>query len=184
MTSGSVDLSKYNNAWYKPGGVLRRVFWYMFSYAFFKSGFPFNSFKVGVLRLFGAEVGKGVIIKPAVNIKYPWKLKVGNHVWLGEQVWIDNLGLVVIGDHCCLSQGAMLLCGNHDYRKSSFDLMTGDITLDKGVWIGARAVVCPGVFCGSHSILTVGSVVTAAMEAYGIYQGNPAVKVKERVVAI
>ena len=56
------------------------------------------------MRLFGASVGKGVIINPRVNIKYPWKLVIGSNVWIGEKVWIDNLADVTIGDNVCLSQ--------------------------------------------------------------------------------
>ncbi|MFN7120028.1 MAG: WcaF family extracellular polysaccharide biosynthesis acetyltransferase [Saprospiraceae bacterium] len=136
--------------------------------------------KVFWLRVFGAEVGKGVMIKPGVNIKFPWKLSIGNHCWIGENVWIDNLAQVRIQDHVCLSQGAFLLCGNHDYTKTSFDLITKPIVLETGVWIGAKAVVCPGVTCASHAVLAVGSVATKDLEAYAIYQGNPAVKVRER----
>lgn len=132
------------------------------------------------MRLFGAKVGKGVVIKPSVNIKSPWRLVIGDHAWIGEFVWIDNLVNVQIGNNCCLSQGAFLLTGNHDYKKTSFDLITGSIVLENGVWIGAKAVVCPGVTCHSHAVLTVGSVATDDLDANGIYQGNPAVKVRER----
>lgn len=178
----TTDLSSFSNAWYKPGNWLKRALWYMVHGMFFSSGFPLNHFKVSLLRMFGAQVGIDVVIKPHVRIKYPWRLHVGNHVWIGERVWIDNLGHVTIGNHVCLSQGAMLLCGNHDYTKTTFDLMVGDILLHDGVWIGARATVCPGLVCHSHSILSVGSVATKDMEAYCIYQGVPAVKVKERVI--
>jgi putative colanic acid biosynthesis acetyltransferase WcaF len=133
-----------------------------------------------LLRLFGAKVGKGVVIKPRVRIKYPWFLKIGNHVWLGESVWIDNLAEVKIGDHACVSQGAMLLCGNHNYKKSSFDLIVKPIVLEEGAWVGAQSVVCPGVILYSHSILTVGSVASSNLESYFIYSGNPAVKIRER----
>lgn len=119
-------------------------------------------------------------MKPCINIKYPWRLEIGNYSWIGEGVWIDNLGTVKIGSNCCLSQGAMLLCGNHHYGKVSFDLMVGDITLENGVWIGARATVCPGVVCKSHSVLSVGSVATSELTSYSIYSGNPAQKVRER----
>jgi putative colanic acid biosynthesis acetyltransferase WcaF len=74
----------------------------------------------------------------------------------------------------------MLLCGNHDYKRSTFDLMVGDIILEEGVWIGAKSVVCPGIICRSHSILSVGSIASTTLDSYGIYRGNPAVKVKER----
>jgi putative colanic acid biosynthesis acetyltransferase WcaF len=141
---------------------------------------PVSGFKVRLLKLFGASVGKKIIIKPYVNIKYPWKLKIGDHCWIGENVWIDNLSHIYIGNNVCISQGAMLLTGNHDYTKESFDLIVGEITLEDGVWIGAQAVVCPGVVCASHSILTVKSVATKNMDAYMIYQGNPASAVKQR----
>jgi putative colanic acid biosynthesis acetyltransferase WcaF len=176
----TTDLSRFNNSWYQPGGRLRRALWYGVHELFICSGHPISALRVALLRLFGAEIGHGVVIKPRVRVKYPWKLNVGNHTWIGEDVWIDNLGEVSIGNNCCLSQGAMLLCGNHDYKRSTFDLIVGDITLENGVWIGAKAVVCPGVKCHSHSVLSVGSVASAPLEAYGIYRGNPAVKVKER----
>lgn len=133
-----------------------------------------------MLRLFGARIGKGVVIKPRVNVKYPWNLSIGEYTWLGENVWIDNLGKVSIGSNCCISQGALLLCGNHNYRKTTFDLIVGDITLENGVWIGANALVCPGVTCRSHAVLSAGSVATSDMESYKIYSGNPAVAVRER----
>jgi putative colanic acid biosynthesis acetyltransferase WcaF len=176
----TTDLSQFNNAWYQPGSRLRRALWYVVHELFICTGHPFGSIRVMMLRLFGAEIGKGVVVKPRVRVKYPWKLKVGANSWIGEDVWIDNLGLVTIGANCCLSQGAMLLCGNHDYRRTTFDLMVGDITLEEGVWIGAKAVVCPGVVCYSHSVLSVGSMASSPLESYAIYRGNPAVKVKVR----
>jgi putative colanic acid biosynthesis acetyltransferase WcaF len=183
MSENKTDLSKYNNDWYKTGGsLLKNSCWYFINAIFIHSAFPFSSIKVFLLRLFGASIGTSVTIKPNVNIKYPWHLTIGNHVWIGEQVWIDNLSRVTIKDHCCISQGAMLLCGNHDYSKTTFDLIVKDITLEDGVWIGAKSVVCPGVTIGNHSVLTVNSVASKNLEPWGIYQGNPALKIKERVI--
>ncbi|MEO8760339.1 MAG: WcaF family extracellular polysaccharide biosynthesis acetyltransferase [Bacteroidia bacterium] len=177
------NLSSFNNSWYKNGAsAFANIAWYFVSAAFFKSAFPINSIKVFLLKLFGAKIGKGVVIKPHVNIKYPWRLNVANNVWIGEHVWIDNLADVVIEDDVCLSQGAMLLCGNHDYKKTTFDLIIGNITLKKGSWIGAKSVVCPGVVVGAHAVLTVGSIATKTLNDYTIYQGNPAQAVKQRVI--
>lgn len=178
------DLSQFSNAWYSPGkGKFVLALWYIINALIFKTGlFPFSRLKVGLLRWFGAKVGEGVVLKPHVNVKYPWRLEIGNYCWIGEQVWIDNLGNVKLGNHVCLSQGAMLLCGNHDYKKPAFDLIVGDITLEDGVWIGARSMVGPGVSVGNHAILSIGSYATTDVEPYGIYRGNPAVKIKERVI--
>ena len=164
-------------------GWLVRSVWYLTNAIFFKSSWwVCPGMKSMILKLFGAKVGKGVIIKPSVNIKYPWKLLIGDHVWVGENVWIDNLAEVRIGNHVCLSQGCFLETGNHDYTSPTFDLMTGPIFLEDGCWVGAKAVVCPGVRLGSHSVLTVGSVAVSDLEPYMIYQGNPAVPVKKRII--
>jgi putative colanic acid biosynthesis acetyltransferase WcaF len=179
----TTDLSTYNNKWYNPGSLLKRACWFLVSGLFFRSGFfPFYGIKVSLLEIFGADVGKGVVIKPGVHIKYPWLLKLGNYCWIGENVWIDNLAMVEIGNHVCISQGALLLTGNHDYSKPAFDLMVKSIVLEDGVWVGAKAVVCPGVTCHSHAVLSVGSVATQSLEAYGVYQGNPCIKIKTREI--
>ena len=176
-----VRLSTFDNSWYRPGNPLKRILWYAFNRVFFMTSIPYPSaLKAALLRIFGARVGRGSVIKPRVSIKYPWFLEVGNHVWIGEGVWIDNLTKVTIASNVCLSQGAMLLCGNHDYTKSTFNLMASPISLEAGVWIGAKAIVCPGVCCKSHAILTVGSVTANDLEAFGIYRGNPAVKIRDR----
>ena len=182
--TAKTDLPKYDNSWYSPrAGWVKRILWHYVNHIIFNNGlFPISSLKVMLLRMFGAGVGKGVNIKPSVNIKYPWLLKIGDFSWIGEHVWIDNLTGVEIGSNVCLSQGAMLLTGNHNFKKITFDLMVGNIVLEDGVWIGARAVVCPGVTCGSHSVLTVGSVATSDLPPYGICRGNPAMKVKDRVI--
>ena len=176
------NLALYNNHPYNPGGnAFKRLLWYYTNALVFKTSLlPISGLKVALLRLFGAEVGKGVVIKPNVNIKHPWLLKIGNHTWLGEQVWIDNLVMVTIGSNVCLSQGAVLQTGNHDYKKTTFDLITGSIVLKDGVWIGCGAIVNPGVTAASHAVLTTGSVATKDLEAYYIYQGNPATSIRKR----
>lgn len=143
---------------------------------------PFSAFRKWVLILFGAEIGIEARIRPGVQIKFPWKLKMGDHVWLGENCWIDNLTDVTIGSHSCISQGAMLCTGNHNYTSSGFDLVLKTIIIEDGVWIGARAIVAPGVTAFSHSMLTAGSVATKDLQAYGIYQGNPATFIKTRTI--
>jgi len=137
---------------------------------------------VFLLRLFGAKIGKQVRIKPGIHIKYPWKLVIGDYSWLAD-CYIENLDMVNIGTNCCISQQAVLITGNHNYTKVGFDLLTSPILLEEGVWIGASAKVCPGVTLHSHAVLTMGSVASKKLEAFGIYQGNPATKVKDRVIS-
>src|SRR3712207_2062095 len=91
--NSTVDLSKYNNDWYSHGASkLKRVVWHFVNVLFFINPLnPISSLKIFLLRIFGAKIGKGVVIKPSVNIKHPWFLTIGNYTWIGENVWIDNL---------------------------------------------------------------------------------------------
>jgi putative colanic acid biosynthesis acetyltransferase WcaF len=179
-----VNNASFNNDWYDVGrSRLVTILWYFTNILFFINPLnPISSLKVFLLRLFGAKIGKGVLIKPCVNIKYPWKLSIDDYSWIGENVWIDNLNDVSIGKNVCISQGAMLLTGNHNYKKTTFDLMIGTITLEEGSWIGAKSLVGPNVVCKSHSILAINSVTTQDLEPYIIYQGNPAQKVRQRII--
>ncbi len=176
-----VDLSKYENTWYKPGPLVYRMLWLFFGRVFVNTYLPLPIFfKVLVLRLFGAKIGKGVVIKPKVNIKYPWFLEIGDYAWIGELVWIDNLDSVKIGDHSCLSQGVLLLNGNHDYKKSTFDLIVDKIIIEEGVWIGAKSIVTQGVICGKNSVLGTGSLLSQNLPEMEIWTGNPAKFIRKR----
>ncbi|MCH8902370.1 MAG: colanic acid biosynthesis acetyltransferase WcaF [Bacteroidetes bacterium] len=180
-----IDLSNYDRKLYDPGvSFIKRAFWYFISIFFFQNSLVVSSgIKKFWIRAFGGKVGKGVVIKPKVNIKFPWNLQIGNYSWIGENVWIDNHAMVVIGNNVCLSQGALLLTGSRYYDRTSFAPYVKQITLEDGVWIAAKAIVCNGVTCHSHSVLGTLSVATKDMEEYSIYQGNPAVLKKERVIS-
>ena len=182
MKSCEVKLSAFSAKYFDKGaGLFKRVLWFLVNTLFVRGTWnPCMGVKIWLLRIFGARIGKGLVIKNGVNIKFPWKLEIGNNVWLGESCWIDNLDKVFIGNNVCISQGALLLTGNHDYTLPTFDYRNAPIVVEDGAWVGAKSVVCPGVTISNHSILTVGTIVTKNTEAYGIYQGNPAVKIRIR----
>ena len=102
---------------------------------------------------------------------------------IGENVWIDNLVQVTIGSNVCISQGAMLLCGNHNYKLPTFDLIVKPIVIENGAWVGAKSTVCPGVTMSSHSVLSVGSVASKDLASYSVYRGNPATFVTKRIIS-
>lgn len=180
-----MDLSKYDNSYYSPGaGRIKRFLWYFVNALVFDGWvLPCSRIKCSLLRLFGATVGVGVVIKPRVNIKYPWNIVIGDYVWIGEGVWLDSLDRIIIGSNICISQDAYLLTGNHDYKDPKFGLITQPIKVDDGAWIGAKAVVCPGVQVRQNSILSVSSVLTGSTDENGIYQGNPATFIRERKIS-
>ena len=180
----TTDLSSFTTGNFDKGaGFIKQTLWYFTNALFVRASWnPFMGIKIALLKAFGAKIGKGLVIKNNVCIKFPWKITIGDNVWLGEYAWIDNLDYVTIGNNVCISQGALLLTGNHDYTCSSFDYRNAPIVIETGAWIGAKCIVCPGVTVHSHAILTVGSIATKDMEEYTIYKGNPAIKIRDRII--
>ena len=177
-----VDLTQTSNRDYHPGrSFLVRGVWFLVEALVFANPVvvPYP-FKRWLLRAFGAEVGEGVIVKPRVRVKYPWHLSIGDHAWIGEACWIDNFVRVRIGDHACVSQGAYLCTGNHDWSDPGMPLMVRPITVEDGAWVGAFARIGPGVTVGSEAIVTLGSVLLGDAQPAGVYTGNPAEWRRER----
>ena len=141
-----MDLSNFNNSHFSRGAPKwKEALWWVFRSLVFAPWFPIPSpFKVAVLRCFGAKVGSGVVIRSRVNITFPWKLEIGDHVWIGDEVLVLSLDRVVIGSNVCLSQRAFLCTGSHDFRKETFDLITGPILIGDGCWIAAGGFIGPG----------------------------------------
>lgn len=177
-----VDLAAFDNSDYYPGrGLLVRTLWYYASLAIFECGWlPVSGAKVWLLRQFGARIGQGVVIKPHVRIKNPWRLTVGDYCWIGQGAWIDNLADVEIGDHVCISQLAYLCTGGHDHRRVTFDLIAKPIRVGHGAWIGARSTVMPGVTIGANSVLAGGSVAVKDVPPGVVAAGVPAKTIAER----
>lgn len=171
-----VELAKFSRGDFLRGASpLKEVLWLLVRQVLFLScPFSLSRVKCAVLRIFGARVGIGVIIKPQVKITFPWKLQIGDHVWLGEECWLLNLAPIKLEDNVCISQRALLCTGNHDYTKVSFDLITRPIVVEEGGWIGAGAFVGPGVTVGNHAVLTAGSVAARDLAPWLVFSGNPA----------
>ncbi len=175
-------LDKYTVGNYTPGApVWRQLLWYFVGDRLLRSYLiPFSGFKVWILRLFGAEIGQQVRIKPGVQVKFPWRLQVGDYVWIGEKAWLDNVAPITIESHVCISQEVYLCTGNHDWNDPNFKLIPSEIHLEESSWVAARAVIGPGVRVGRGAVLGVGSVAGRSLEPMTIYVGNPATPVKKR----
>lgn len=159
----------------------KELFWYMIKVFFFLSAMPYPSpFKCWLLRFFGATVGEGLVIKPRVNIHFPWKLIIGDYVWIGEEAFLLNFEPLVIGSNVCISQRTFLCGGNHDYKIPSMPYRNGPITLEDGCWVGANCFVGPNVVIGMDTIISAGSVVTKSLPCNGVYRGNPVEYIKNR----
>ena len=159
----------------------KETVWYLVKCFVFLSPLPWPvSLKVWLLRRFGARVGVGVNIKPRVNIHFPWKLNLGDHCWIGEEVFLLNFEAMTIGRHACVSQRAFLCGGNHDFNDPSFGYRNGPIDVGDGAWIGAQCFVGPNVRIGEHAVLVAGSIATQNQPEAMICRGNPCQPVKPR----
>ena len=177
-----VQLRAYNNSWYHPGAShAKRLLWMFAGQPCFGSKWiPTSALRVSVLRLFGARVGTGVVIKPGVKVKYPWYLELGDDCWIGEDCWIDNLTHVRIGGNACVSQGAYLCTGNHDWSDPHFGLRIEPIVMGEGSWAGAKSLLMPGTTLGDYAVVGAGSVVKGDVPPAEIHAGNPARRVRVR----
>lgn len=177
-----VDLSQFENSSFYPGRpFLLRALWFLIGHPLLRSSVIPSSFvRQILLRCFGAKIGPGAVIKPGVRVKYPWHLTVGKHCWLGEDCWIDNVAQVTLGDNVCISQGAYICTGNHDWSDPTFKLVAEPIQIKDGAWIAATARVGPGVVVGRGAIVAFGAVVLGNVPPGEIHGGNPAVLLRRR----
>lgn len=173
---------------YAPGEFTRgrpaivELLWIVVQAIFVSSALPGSAHRRVLLRLFGASIGTRVVLKPGIRVKFPWRLTIGDNSWIGEHAWIDNLAQVTIANDCCVSQGAYLCTGSHDWSRPGFDLITGPITLEPGAWVAARASVGPNVTLGRGAVLGLGSTATRDLDPWTVYAGIPATAVRTRTI--
>ena len=184
MGTNPVQLSNFRNDAYSPGRsrMVLAIWFFLGSPLVRCSLIPSSKLRSWILRLFGARIGRHVVLKPGIRVKYPWRLSVGDNSWVGEDCWLDNLEQTSIGENVCISQGAYLCTGNHDWTDRSFGLIVKPIRLLDGAWVGAKCVIGPGVELGECAVAAAGSVVSRSIPEYEIHAGNPAGFVRRRVL--
>jgi putative colanic acid biosynthesis acetyltransferase WcaF len=175
------QLDKFKNPEFVRGrSRFVEALWLLVQWLFVSSWIPGAAHRRWLLRAFGARIGDNVEIKPRITVKFPWRLEVGDNSWLGESVWIDNLALVKIGAHCCISQEVYLCTGSHDWSLPSFDLVTRGVIINDGAWLAARSAVAPGVTVGEGAVLGFCSVAIGDLDPWKIYLGAPAIEIRDR----
>lgn len=133
-----------------------------------------------LLRLFGAKIGHGVLIRPSVRITYPWKLTIGDNSWIGDQVELYTLGEIVIGDDAVISQRSYICTASHDYSKPTFDIYSKKTVIENEVWIASDVFLAPGLVVGEGAVIGARSSVFSDVPAGMICRGNPCVVLRSR----
>lgn len=178
----STSEDAYKHTVFSTGNKIKRLCWNI-TWKIFCSWTPapLHAWRIFILRLFGAKIGKSNFIYPSCKIWAPWFLETEDVATIGPGVEIYNPGGIYIGHHAILSQDSYLCGATHDYNTINFTYVMKMIVLEPYTWICAKAIVLPGVRCKEGSVLAAGAVTSRNLDEWGVYIGNPATKVKDRI---
>ncbi len=174
------NLKAYSKPTYLIRGknIIFEALWILLFKPIVSSFLPGSKWRKIILKSFGAKIGKSVRFNPGLKIKMPWKLFIGDNSWIGEETWIDNIAQVNIAENVCISQGVYLCTGNHDFKKSSFDLICSPINIESNVWVGAKSIIGPGYKIGCGSVITIGSIIKKDIPPNCIFKNNNCLKLQ------
>lgn len=179
-----VDLRNYrvpDNERGKPSWVVI-LWWLVQAIAFSLSLHNFNSLRCSLLRLFGAKIGAGVVIRPTARFTYPWKVKIGDYSWIGDDVVFYSIDQISIGSHCVVSQKTYLCTGSHSINDPAFSLITAPVKIGNGAWVATDCFIAPGVSIGSNSVVGVRSTVMKSIPAQRVAWGTPCIDRYQREI--
>lgn len=170
-----VDLQQYDQMGFDRGrpGWYVLLWWLVQAIVFPLTPHPMNGIRRSVLRWFGAKIGKRVLIRPTARFTYPWKVEIGDHSWIGDDVVFYSLDRIVIGSHCVISQKSYLCTGSHDLSDPKFGLITAPITIGNGVWIATDCWIAPGVKIGANTVIGARSSVFSHLPEQQVCWGTP-----------
>lgn len=179
-----LDLKNYKNR-HSRASKLRRALWNIVWFFLFRltpdRGLVlFVRWRVFLLRLFGAKIGRHCAIRNSCKVWQPWNLELGDWVALSEDCDIYSVDKIKIGSQTTISCGAFLCCASHDVTSPIMELTYAPIEIGENAWIAARAIVMPGVRIGDGAVVGAGAVVVHDVESWTIVGGNPAKFIKRR----
>ena len=162
---------------------LRRLLWRMFSLFLYKPfSLPmFNSWRIFLLRCFGAHIGSGCVVHASTYIPSPWNLELGSHTALGPNVQL-HIGKTVIGNKVTVSQRTYLCSATHEINSINTPFVAGKIIIKDFAWIAAEAFVMTNIEIGEGAIVGARAAVFKDVEDWTIVGGNPAKFIKKRII--
>lgn len=175
-----MQLEKSQHRWSLSHKLLRMTWFVVWGTLGYYGPRGFSGWRVWLLKLFGAKIGRAPLICSNVRVLMPWNLVIGDSVAIAERVDIYNFALVQIGSNTCLSQGVWLCTGTHDYVQPNFPLIWKPISIGSSVWLASEVFVHPGVTIGDGVVVGARAVVAGKLAAWGVYSGNPCTFIKAR----
>jgi len=178
------DLSKFKlpkNFRGKPAIIVQ--FWWIIQSTLFSWSPQFMyGWRRFLLRLFGAKIGKKVIIRPSVKTTYPWNLRIGDYSWIGDNVVLYSVGEIKIGRNTVISQKSYICAASHEYRKLTFNIIKAPISIEDEVWISTDVFISPGINIKKGAVIGARSSVFSDVGAGEIQYGNPSRYIKPREI--
>lgn len=179
-----VDLRRYDQSWFERGrpGWYILLWWLVQALLFPLTPHSAHGLRVWLLRRFGARIGRGVSIRPTARFTYPWKVKIGDYSWVGDDVVFYSLDQITLGEHCVISQKSYLCTGSHDPQDPAFGLQTAPIVIGNGAWLATDCFVAPGVQIGANAVIGARSTVLKDIPNQQVCWGSPCQPRYERVM--
>jgi putative colanic acid biosynthesis acetyltransferase WcaF len=170
-----MDLRRYDQSRFDRGrpGWYVLIWWLVQGVAFPLTPHPLNGWRCQLLRLFGAKIGQGVLIRPTARFTYPWKVEIGDFSWIGDDVVFYSLDHIKVGEQCVISQKTYLCTGSHDITDPQFSLQTAPIVIGNGTWLATDCLVTQGVTIGANSVVGARSSVFSSLPAQQVCWGTP-----------
>ena len=167
---------------FRGRSVVTVQLWWLIQATLFRCSPQFMyKWRNSLLRLFGAKIGEGVIIRPTVRVTYPWKLTIGDYSWVGDYVELYTLGEIIIGNNAVVSQKSYLCTGSHDFQSEAFDIYAKPITIEDEAWVAADVYIAPGVTIARGAVIGARSSVYKDMPSGMLCIGSPAKPIKKRL---
>lgn len=177
-----IELVNYSQDWYSRGrpNAIVLLWWFVQGSIFRFSLHNMYGWRNMLLRMFGAEIGKGVKIRSSAKFTYPWKVSIGDYSWIGDDVKLYSLDRIDIESNCVVSQESYLCTGSHEIKDPHFGLVTKPIVIKEGAWVASDVFVYPGVTINELAVVAARSTVTTDVQKNTIVAGSPAKFVKKR----
>ena len=157
-----------------------QLWWIAYALLFRPSPQVLYGWRRFLLRAFGAKIGKNVILRPSMQVTYPWKVQIGDHSWIGDEVVLYSLGNINIGSNTVISQRSYICTGSHDYSQINFPIYAKEINIKDQCWIATDVFVSPGITINEGTIVGARSTVVNDLDSYSVYVGSPAKFLKKR----
>ncbi|CAA6826003.1 MAG: Colanic acid biosynthesis acetyltransferase WcaF (EC [uncultured Sulfurovum sp.] len=163
-------------------GIVTQLWWLVEFFLFKPSPQFMYRWRRFLLKSFGANIGKNVIIRPSVSTQFPWKVSIGDNSWIGDDVVLYSLGEIEIGKNVCISQKSYLCAASHDYDKDDFPIWSKKVTIEDECWLATDVYVAPGVTIGKGTVIGARSSVFKDLPSGKVCIGSPTQVIKDRIV--